>query len=80
MSSLRSDNSPSATSSVASTGSSLDPGKHLMRTLCFNRKSTSMPSKEDYALLLRCGLGKWRFIEVTFNIVVLYITNLVPPL
>ena len=62
MSNLRSDNSMSATSSVVSTGSSslnepLPPNKYLMKTLCFNKKSLAMPSKETYALLLSCGLG-----------------------
>ena len=67
MSILRSDNPMSSTSSVASGSSStnndlLPPNKYLMKTLCFSKKSLTMPSKEEYARLLSWGLGarKWQ--------------------
>ena len=67
MSSLRHDNPLSSTCSVASSNSScnsstinldsLASNKYMMKTLCLHRKSTSMPSKEEYKILLNCGLG-----------------------
>jgi hypothetical protein len=32
--------------------------KYPIKTLCFSRKSSTMPTKEEYSLLLTCGLGK----------------------
>lgn len=62
MSSLRVENPLSSTNSVNSNSSScmeqLPPNKYYMKTLCFAKKSQMMPNKDDYAKLLRCGLGK----------------------
>ena len=62
MSTIRADNPLSSSNSVASTTSSnmepLPANKYLMKTLCFSKKSTVMPNKDEYALLLRCGLGE----------------------
>ena len=32
--------------------------KYPIKTLCFSRKSSTMPTKEEYSSLLTCGLGK----------------------
>lgn len=47
--------------------------KYPIKTLCFSKKSPTMPTKEDYAQLLTCGLGarKWQvnldFDEAAFR-------------
>lgn len=57
-------NDLSSNGSVMSLSSSLNgehlpPNKYLMKTLCLARKATTMPSKDEYSKLLRCGLGKF---------------------
>ena len=32
--------------------------KYPIKTLCFSKKSLTMPTKEEYSVLLTCGLGK----------------------
>ena len=32
--------------------------KYPIKTLCFSKKSLTMPTKEEYSILLTCGLGK----------------------
>ena len=39
------------------TGVSLS-AKYPIKTLCFSKKSQMMPTKEEYSVLLSCGLGK----------------------
>jgi len=36
--------------------------KYPIKTLCFSKKSLTMPTKEEYSILLTCGLGarKWQ--------------------
>ena len=31
--------------------------KYPIKTLCFAKKSSTMPTKEEYSVLLSCGLG-----------------------
>ena len=33
--------------------------KYPIKTLCFSKKSLTMPTKEEYSILLTCGLGKY---------------------
>ncbi|TRY60921.1 hypothetical protein TCAL_03200 [Tigriopus californicus] len=87
MSLLRSDNPMSSTSSVASCSSSINeplpPNKYLMKTLCFSKKSMSMPSKEEYSRLLSCGLGarKWQVnLDLDSKIFQLTLLNIYPRL
>ena len=40
--------------------------KYPIKTLCFSKKSLTMPTKEEYSILLTCGLGK-RFLFCTFH-------------
>jgi hypothetical protein len=32
--------------------------KYSIKTLCFSKQSSTMPTKEEYSKLLSCGLGK----------------------
>lgn len=47
--------------------------KYPIKTLCFSKKSPTMPTKEEYSQLLTCGLGarKWQvnldFDEAAFK-------------
>jgi hypothetical protein len=34
------------------------PSKYSIKTLCFSKQSSTMPTKEEYSVLLSCGLGK----------------------
>ena len=32
--------------------------EYSIKTLCFSKQSSTMPTKEEYTMLLGCGLGK----------------------
>ena len=34
------------------------PSNFSIKTLCFSKQSSTMPTKEEYSVLLGCGLGK----------------------
>ena len=36
--------------------------KYPIKTLCFSKKSLTMPTKEEYSILLTCGLGKYHLL------------------
>ena len=44
--------------SITTPSSAQSSYKYPIKTLCFAKKSLMMPTKEEYALLLKWGLGK----------------------
>ena len=61
---------PSGMPGLSSIQSSMHPSqKYPIKTLCFAKKSLMMPTKEEYSVLLGCGLGKIiRNIEIGWRV------------